>query len=114
MADVLEKSIISHMEQNVNNWYYPSETILQNANVPEYENMYHYSVKNREKFWAEQAEKLHWFKKWDKVLDSSNPPFYKWFVGGRTNIVYNALDRQQQTAVRNKSALIWEGEPGDL
>ncbi|HEX2393798.1 MAG TPA: acetate--CoA ligase [Bacteroidales bacterium] len=102
------------MEQSANNWYYPSETILQNANVLEYENMYRYSVKNREKFWAEQAEKLHWFKKWDKVLDASNPPFFKWFVEGKTNIVYNAIDRHQHTAIRNKLALIWEGEPGDL
>lgn len=102
------------MEQRANNWYQPTESILQNANVKEYENLYHYSVKNREKFWAEQAETLYWFKKWDKVLDSSNPPFFKWFSGGKTNIVYNAIDRHQQTAVRNKLALIWEGEPGDL
>jgi acetyl-CoA synthetase len=102
------------MEQATNNWYYPSDTIKQNANVLEYEKAYHFSIKNREKFWAEQAEKLHWFKKWDKVLDASNPPFYKWFTGGKTNIVYNAIDRHQQTAVRNKLALIWEGEPGDL
>ncbi len=73
-----------------------------------------YSIEHREEFWSEQAEKLHWFKKWDKVLDDSNPPFYKWFTGGKTNIVYNALDRHQFTATRNKLALIWEGEPGDL
>ncbi len=102
------------MESNSENWFYPSETILQNANVLEYDNLYRYSIRNREQFWAGQAEKLHWFKKWDQVLDSSNPPFYKWFVGGQTNIVYNALDRHQHTAVRNKLALIWEGEPGDL
>jgi acetyl-CoA synthetase len=48
------------------------------------------------------------------VLDDSNPPFYKWFTGGSTNIVYNALDRHVNTWRRNKLALIWEGEPGDL
>jgi len=102
------------MEQFSNDIYYPPETILQHANVTEYEKAYQFSVKNRESFWAQQAETLHWFEKWDKVLDSSNPPFYKWFTGGRTNIVYNALDRHQQTATRNKLALIWEGEPGDV
>src|SRR5579863_5450064 len=44
-------------------------------------------------WWASQAEKLHWFKPWEKVLDDSNPPFYKWFVGGKLNISYNCLDR---------------------
>lgn len=102
------------MEQHSNNMYYAPDTILENANVTEYENMYRYSVENREQFWADQASQLHWFRKWDKVLDDSNPPFFKWFTGGKTNIVYNALDRHQLTATRNKLALIWEGEPGDL
>jgi acetyl-CoA synthetase len=102
------------MEKLSSDLYFPSETILQQANVTEYEQQYRYSLENREDFWAQQAEKLHWFKKWDKVLDDSNPPFYKWFTGGRTNIVYNALDRHQLTATRNKLALIWEGEPGDV
>jgi acetyl-CoA synthetase len=92
----------------------PSESVVKNSNVPEYEMTYRESIKDREGFWAKQAEKLHWFKKWDKVLDASNPPFYKWFSGGKTNIVYNALDRHQFTATRNKLAMIWEGEPGDL
>jgi len=95
-------------------FYYPSDEIMNKANIKEYNNSYKFSIENREKFWAEQAEHLHWFKKWDKILDDSNPPFYKWFTGGKTNIVYNALDRHQQTAIRNKLALIWEGEPGDL
>jgi acetyl-CoA synthetase len=95
-------------------FYYPSKNIIENANVKEYDKLYKFSIENREKFWDEQAGQLHWFKKWDTVLDSSNPPFYKWFKGGKTNIVYNALDRHQLTAVRNKLALIWEGEPGDV
>ena len=102
------------MEQFSNERYFPSETVLQHANIPEYEQTYRESIENRENFWAKQAEQLHWFKKWEKVLDDSNPPFYRWFTGGKTNIVYNALDRHQQTAIRNKLALIWEGEPGDL
>src|ERR1035437_10385782 len=101
------------MEQGNNQkFYHPSQEIIQHANVKEYESLYKYSIENREKFWAEQAEQLHWFKKWDQVLDKSNPPFYKWFTGGKTNIVSNALDRHLLSAERNKLALIWEGEPG--
>ncbi len=103
------------MEESVNGkFYYPPSTITQDANIKEYEEMYRYSVENREDFWAQQAENLHWFRKWDKVLDAENPPFFKWFTGGKTNIVYNAIDRHLKTAVRNKLALIWEGEPGDV
>jgi acetyl-CoA synthetase len=93
--------------------YYPAKSVIENANVKEYDKLYKYSVENPEKFWEEQSDHLSWYKKWDKVLDYSNPPFYKWFVGGRTNIILNAIDRHQTTEVRNKLALIWEGEPGD-
>ena len=61
--------------------YSPSQEIIDGANVKDYESLYKYSIEQREEFWAEQAEKLNWFKKWDKVLDKSKPPFYKWFVG---------------------------------
>ena len=63
-------------------------------------------------FWARMAEELHWFKKWDTVLEW-NPPHAKWFVGGKINISYNCLDRHLTGARRNKAAIIWEGEPGD-
>ena len=55
-------------------------------------------------------EEFEWSKPWDVALDESDAPFYKWFVGGRTNIVTNALDRHQKTWRRNKAALVWEGE----
>jgi len=63
-------------------------------------------------YWDEKARQLFWFKIWDKVLDDSNPPFYKWFVGGETNISYNALDVHIKTWRRNKAAYIWESEEG--
>lgn len=97
-----------------NKMYHPSQEVIDQANVKEYDQLYKYSIENREEFWTEQAEKLSWYKKWDKVLDDSNPPFYKWFAGAKTNIVHNAIDRHQHTEVRNKIALIWEGEPGDV
>lgn len=94
--------------------FYPSKEVLENANVKDYDSVYKRSVEERETFWAEEAEKLSWYKKWDKVLDESDKPFYKWFVGGKTNIISNAIDRHLKTANRNKMALIWEGEPGDV
>ena len=66
-----------------------------------------------EGWWASQAERLHWFQKWDKVLEW-NLPFAKWFVGGKTNVAYNCLDRHLETWRRNKAAIIWEGEPGEV
>jgi acetyl-CoA synthetase len=96
-----------------NEWYYPSEEVLRNARIPDYDAVYREAEADIEAFWAKQAENLDWFKTWDQVLDRSNPPFYKWFVGAKTNIAYNALDRHIKTARKNKLALIWEGEPGD-
>ncbi len=103
------------MTENQNNEIFnPPQSIVDAANIAEYDKMYEYSVNNREEFWAEQAETLEWYQKWDKVLDSSNPPFYKWFVGAKTNIIHNAIDRHQKTATRNKLAFLWEGENGDV
>jgi acetyl-CoA synthetase len=63
-------------------------------------------------FWGEMAANLHWFRKWDKVLDGVMPNT-KWFVGGKINASYNCLDRHLETWRKNKAAIIWEGEPGD-
>jgi len=94
--------------------YTPPNGVIQNAHVKDYDEIYKRSIKNREEFWAQEAEKLDWYKKWDTVLEDSNSPFYKWFVGGKINIVYNAIDRHLTTWRRNKLAFIWEGEPGDI
>jgi len=93
---------------------YPSKEVVENARIREYESAYRRSIEDREGFWAEQAEDLEWYRRWEKVLDDSNPPFYKWFVGGRINVIHNAIDRHLKTWKRNKLAFIWEGEPGDL
>lgn len=77
--------------------YPPSDEIKNNANVKEYNELYKRSINEREKFWEEQANTLEWYKKWDKVLDSSKKPFYKWFVGAQTNIIHNAIDRHLKT-----------------
>ncbi len=66
-----------------------------------------------EGFWAKFASELEWSRKWTTVLDWSNPPNAKWFVGGQLNASVNCVDRHVKTARRNKAAIIWEGEPGD-
>lgn len=96
-----------------NEWYYPPEEIVQQALVPDYELVYQEAMSNVVDFWARRAETLEWYQRWDKVLDDSSPPFFKWFVGGKTNIVLNALDRHVKTWRKNKLAIVWEGEPGD-
>ena len=89
----------------------PPQKFREEANVKD-PKIYKDALKNPEGFWAKFAEELHWFEKWDKILEW-DPPFAKWFLGGKTNVSYNCLDRHLSTARRNKAAIIWEGEPGD-
>jgi acetyl-CoA synthetase len=94
----------------------PSAEFSQKAqlkSLAEYEALYKESVEQPEKFWGRAAEDLHWFKKWDKVLEWK-APWAKWFVGGQLNLSYNCLDRHVHTARKNKAALIWESEPGEV
>ena len=65
------------------------------------------------KYWEEKAEDLDWFQKWDEVLDESNKPFYKWFVNGKINLAYNAVDRWIYTEKRNQVAILYVNERGD-
>jgi acetyl-CoA synthetase len=94
----------------------PSAEFSQKARIKsleDYRALYDRAKADPEKFWAELAEQeLHWFQKWDTVLDWSNPPFAKWFVNGKINLSYNCLDRHLATK-GNKPAIVWEGEPGD-
>lgn len=94
----------------------PPAEFSKNAHIKsleDYQALYDKVKQDPAAFWAELAEKeLHWFKKWETVLDWQ-PPFVEWFVGGKLNISYNCLDRHLTTWRRNKAAIIWEGEPGD-
>ncbi len=78
----------------------------------EYKSMYDQSIADPESFWATAAEDLHWFRKWDSVLEW-NAPDAKWFVGGTTNVCYNCVDRQVESGHGDDIAIIWEGEPVD-
>jgi acetyl-CoA synthetase len=93
--------------------YYPSQEVLNYANG-NWDELSKHATEDYEGFWAGMAEELHWFEKWDKVIDDSEKPFYKWYTGGKTNISYNCLDIHVKTHRRNKLALIWEGEDGEV
>ena len=94
----------------------PPEEFSAKAHIKsleEYEALYKQSIEDPEKFWAGVAQDLHWFKPWDKVLEW-NLPWAKWFVGGKLNLSYNCVDRHALGERRNKTAIIWEGEPGEI
>ena len=107
--DKNNKSLITESEV-----IYPLKEVIDNAHIKDYDTLYRHSIENREEFWAEEAANLEWYKKWDRVLDASKAPFYKWFSGGKINIIHNAIDRHLNSWRRNKIAIIWEGEPGDV
>src|SRR5215212_4988315 len=94
----------------------PPESFSEQAHIKsiaELDNLRAEADADPESFWARMAEELHWFKKWDTVL-KWDAPHAEWFVGGKINLSYNCLDRHLTTWRRNKAALIWEGEPGEV
>jgi len=83
------------------------------GSLPDYEELYARSIADPEAFWESAAKELHWFSPWTKVLDW-DLPWAKWFVDGKINISYNCLDRHVQNGKRDKTAILWEGEPGEV
>ena len=83
------------------------------GSVEQYEAMYRRSVEQPEAFWAEAAGDLEWFAPWEKVLDGEMGSA-KWFTGGKLNLSHNCVDRHANGARRDKVALLWEGEPGEV
>ncbi|MBP1465176.1 acetate--CoA ligase [Candidatus Chloroploca sp. M-50] len=99
----------------------PDSSIVEQSNVmayarskglSSYDELYQWTLDNNEQFWADMASELEWFEPWEKVLDDSDKPFFKWFTGAKTNIVHNALDRHARSWRKNKLAIVWEGEDG--
>ncbi|HEU0286113.1 MAG TPA: acetate--CoA ligase [Nocardioidaceae bacterium] len=89
----------------------PPQGFAADANVTA--DVYDKARDDRLGFWAAEAEKLSWASTWDQVLDWSNPPFAKWFVGGELNVAYNCVDRHVEAGYGDQVAYYWEGEPGD-
>lgn len=111
MADTNIESLLK--EQRV---FPPSPEFSKRAHIQSlevYDSISKRAADDPEGFWAEIASELHWFEPWKKVLDWETP-FSKWFVGGQTNISYNCIDRHLGTPRKNKVAILWEGEPGEV
>ncbi|MER3329522.1 MAG: AMP-binding protein, partial [Candidatus Kapaibacterium sp.] len=93
--------------------YNPSQKVIDKAHIKDWDKLNDSAQADPEQFWTGMADELHWHKKWDKYIDDSNAPFYKFFVGAQTNITYNCLDVHLTTSNRNKIAYIWESEQGE-
>jgi acetyl-CoA synthetase len=95
--------------------FQPPDAFSREAHIgsqEEYERLYAEAASDPDAFWGRIASELHWFQPWEKVLEWE-APWAKWFVGGRTNLSYNCLDRQIAAGRGDKVAILWEGEPGD-
>ena len=94
----------------------PAEEFSAKAHIrtaAEYEALYARSVEQPEEFWAAAANELHWFEPWTKVLEW-NVPWAKWFAGGKMNLAFNCLDLQVERGRGDKTAILWEGESGEV
>ena len=111
----MSNTIESHLVET--RVFKPSDTFVQHASIPsldQYRELYQQSIQDPETFWGKQAtELLQWRQKWDTVL-KWDAPFAQWFVGGKLNVSENCLDRHLNGPRRNKAAIIWEGEPGEV
>jgi len=92
--------------------YKPSKEVVANATVKDWEKARREADKDPLAFWADAAKDLTWFKPWTQVLDKSQKPFYKWFIGGKTNLAYNAIDKHLNTPTEDKIAIMGEDETG--
>ena len=96
-----------------NQKFYPSSEFSENAHISsmeQYQKLYQESIEDPAGYWSKQAERLHWYKKWDDVVDfdfvDAN---IKWFSGGKLNVSYNCLDRHVEAGFGDRTAIIWEG-----
>ncbi|HEY7573041.1 MAG TPA: acetate--CoA ligase [Nitrososphaeraceae archaeon] len=102
-----------HDSDELSKIYKDSERITVTLTGKKFEKIRIKASENQEQFWGEQAKNLIWFKDWERVLDWKNPPFAKWFVGGKLNASVNCIDKHMDSNIKNKAAIIWENENGD-
>jgi acetyl-CoA synthetase len=115
MADTPHKAAIDSVLQETR-VFPPPPTFAAAARIKsraDYDALAARAAADPEAFWGQMAEQLTWSKRWTAVLDWSDAPFAKWFVGGQLNLSENCLDRHLAGPRRNKAAIVWEGEPGD-
>jgi acetyl-CoA synthetase len=102
-----------HSSQKENRVFPPDPAFAAKAHLKtraEYDRLYRQSIERPEEFWADVAKELHWFSPWSKVLQWELP-YARWFVGGKTNLSYNCLDRHVAAGRGGKTAIVWEAEP---
>ena len=111
MADgaTLDQELGQLLEQET---FSPPDAFREHALVSD-PSIYETAAADPEGFWAERAGDLHWFEPWEQVLDWSDPPFAKWFVGGKLNVSYNCLDRHVEAGRGERVAFHWRGEEGE-
>ncbi|CAN5771938.1 acetate--CoA ligase [soil metagenome] len=91
----------------------PPKGVAAGPGADDYQKIYDRSLSDPEGFWGEAAAGLEWYERFRQVLDATEAPFYKWFVGGKTNVVLNAIDRHVAGSRRDHAAIIWESESGE-
>jgi acetyl-CoA synthetase len=108
-GQTLEQQLGALLEQER---FEPPEEFAEEAVVTD-PGIFERADQDPEGFWSEQAEALHWNQRWDQVLDWSNPPFAKWFIGGKLNVAYNCVDRHVEAGNGDRVAFHWRGEEGE-
>jgi acetyl-CoA synthetase len=108
MSETQDQSLASRLPEG---GFPPPPELAEAANVGA--DAYERAAADRVGFWEEAARRLDWAQQWDQALDWSNPPFAKWFVGGRLNVATNCVDRHVQAGHGEQVAYHWIGEPGD-
>ena len=109
-TEVAESQIAVHWREE--DYYYPPASFVEQANASDPAILERFGEENFPECFEEYAELLNWDKRWDVILDTSNPPFWKWFVGGRLNASVNCVDRHLETSA-DKAAIVWVPEPED-
>jgi acetyl-CoA synthetase len=107
--DQVERELAELLEQEI---FEPPAAFRERALIAD-ESVYEEAARDPQAWWAKQAEALDWFERWDEVLDESEAPFFKWFVGGKLNASYNCLDRHVEAGRGDKVAFHWRGEEGE-
>ena len=111
MADTHIVNLLKEQRVFTTNPEFSERAHIQSLEI--YDSISKRAAEDPEGFWAQIASELHWFAPWTKVLEWELP-FAKWFVGGKTNVSYNCIDRHLSSARKNKVAILWEGEPGEV
>src|ERR671922_1885556 len=107
--DQIERELAELLDKEI---FEPPAAFREKALIAD-ESVYQEAARDPQAWWAKQAEALDWFEPWDEVLDESDAPFFKWFVGGKLNASYNCLDRHVEAGQGDKVAFHWRGEEGE-